>query len=245
MTLFPNHHPVVDGEQYELITNPGRELSSPCLFSEGQLWTCQETLVALLDGCGQLGSSDGSTKLHALGLDPGYTTLGKIMTLAHRLGMRWELFDPDHGILTAAGNGHLIVGTLDHDAVRLHYRRIGPHSITEMCAPTEVADKFGFGILSGDSALNIPDFKVGTIGDVLKSVQFLDPTGASVKPIMDVRNFFKWGVTFGFSDLVALICPSALLWGSHINRARMPSRYCAMNNWASRSDSGRPTLPTP
>ncbi len=43
----------------------------------------------------------------------------------------------------------------------------------------------------------------------------------------NVRAFFEWKVTLGFSDIIALICPSARLWGSPINRVRMPAEYCA------------------
>ncbi|KAI9883975.1 MAG: hypothetical protein M1823_004253 [Watsoniomyces obsoletus] len=200
------------------------------MFSAGRPCNCREQLTKLVR-FGQGGSPTLSTEVQAVRFNSGRTVLGLMLTLAHRLGMTWECFRPEEGMLGAVGNGHEMRGSFEDGIIRLHYRSIGRPSVTQMCTPSEVADKFGFGILSGDPALDIPDFHVGTIEDVTRSLRillrFLDPDGASIQHIMDIRNFFSWDVTFGFSDLIAIICPIARLAGSNINRIRMPARYCA------------------
>lgn len=210
-------------DDFEIIPEPS---ASSCLVSPGQKCRCADEFLKLLQSdsgiCSELRHT-GSEQPVSMWRD---FTLPEIAAYAHRLGMTWSCFSPKDRLMTAWGNGYFMTCQPGADGLYLHCTQIGLQSGTELCIPTKNADKLGFGILVGDPELGLPEFKVGTIEDVLKTMSLLDPAGLSTKKIMDIRNCLKWDVTLGFSDLIPLAVPILRRRGTSINRVRMPTRYC-------------------
>ena len=104
-----------------------------------------------------------------------FTTLGHIAVLVNRLGMSWETFRPEDGVIRAEGNGHVISSNLVRSVgIVLNYKNLGASSqepllpglenfsTQEMYIPLREADLMGFGILTGLDVLSVPAFKIGT-----------------------------------------------------------------------------------
>ena len=92
-------------------------------------------------------------------------TISEIAAIARRLGMTWKQFEPLHGDIRAEGNCHTVSSTIVRsmgtvlsmgfqDPLPKGYT---PDNINEFYVPTETADKVGFGIVTGDSQLDIPE----------------------------------------------------------------------------------------
>lgn len=168
------------------------------------------------------------------------TNISDIAILARRLGMVWKDFRPDDGILRAEGNGHMFTSTMARSiGIVLQYMQSGPRVISggdeknacemalrknSLYIPVGEADSMGFGILPGFRSLQIAEFRIGTIDDVLSTMDSLDQSGRSSNKIKDIRRISP-RVTFGFSDLIPLACPMIRLRGSSIIRLPIPSEY--------------------
>ena len=126
------------------------------------------------------------------------TTVSDIVRIARRLGMSWEVFDPEGGSLRAQGNGHGIFSLVPRSTcILLQYENpefgvmstekrisLGDRifSKSELYIPTGEADMMGFGILPGCNSLNILSFQLGTTDDIYATMDILDNSGkASAK----------------------------------------------------------------
>ena len=130
-------------------------------------------------------------------------SVSDIAIIARRLGMKWRQFDLVGSNLRAEGNGYIITSTLvrsvgivleitvDQDLpfkynssiltpsqtrYELDYE-INVFSLNELYIPSEIADKLAFGIVSGLPELDIPDYKLGTLEEIITLLQNeIDPT---------------------------------------------------------------------
>ncbi|KAI9882996.1 MAG: hypothetical protein M1823_005237 [Watsoniomyces obsoletus] len=94
----------------------------------------------------------------------------------------------------------------------------------ELHIPVREAHALGFGILLGYDLLDVPDFRIGSIEEVLASMDSLDASGGSSNTIQNVRGLSP-RVTFGFSDIIPLALPMLRLRGSGVIRIPIPSEY--------------------
>ncbi len=166
-----------------------------------------------------------------------------LAVLARRLGMIWTDFRPEDGVLRAEGNGHVLTSTVARSVgIVVQYLQSGPQlqsSLSpldekaavdpdavpeELYIPVRRADALGFGILLRSRQLDVPDFRIGTIEEVLASMDSLDPSGEASKTIQDVRGLSP-RVTFGFSDIIPMASPMMRLRGSGVIRLPIPSEY--------------------
>jgi len=175
------------------------------------------------------------------------TTVSDIAIIVRRLGMSWEVFNPEEGTMRAEGNGHGISSTFARSiGLILHYIRI-EGSVTyspkllfsfvrelskaELYIPTREADMMGFGILPGYDRLGIPSFKIGTSNEVFASMDILDSIRKASRKLRDIRNLLvgKWDAhcTYGFSDLISLAAPMIRRRHSTIIRVPTPAEYCS------------------
>lgn len=163
------------------------------------------------------------------------TNISDIARMARRLGMTWTDFRPEDGIMKAEGNGHVLNSTWVRSiGIILQYMWVGtPHmSITPSCyslqsniyIPTREADMLGFGILPGYKGLSLPTFKIGTIDEVLATMDKLDESHKASQKIKDVRGI-EHTCTFGFSDLIPLAAPMMRQRGSTIIALPIPTEY--------------------
>ena len=175
------------------------------------------------------------------------TTVSDIAVMARRLGMSWEVFRPEEGIMRAEGNGHGISSTLARSiGLILQYIRLGgcvnsspklffsdvrEVSKAEMYIPTREADMMGFGILPGYDRLKIPFFKVGTKNEVYATMDILDSTRTASRKLRDINHLLadKWDAhcMYGFSDIIALAAPMIRRRNSTIVRVPTPAEYCS------------------
>jgi hypothetical protein len=163
------------------------------------------------------------------------TALPTVAVLARRLGMIWSEFRPERGVLHAEGNRQMLTTRMTPStstSIVLRYsveRNDGVTAETctknEFYVPVSEADAMGFGILRGCRSLGMPDFCIGTIEEVLDTMDALDPSGRATKTLRDVRRL-EPNVTFGFSDLLPLAAPVMRLRGSTIIRLPIPTEYC-------------------
>ncbi|MCJ1469325.1 NuA4 histone H4 acetyltransferase complex and the SWR1 complex subunit [Pseudocyphellaria aurata] len=82
----------------------------------------------------------------------------------------------------------------------------------------------GFGILPGYKGLSVPNFKIGTIDNVLATMDKLDESHKASQKIKDVRGI-EHSCTFGFSDLIPLAAPMMRQRGSTIIALPIPTEY--------------------
>ena len=175
------------------------------------------------------------------------TTVSDIAIMVRRLGMSWEVFNPEEGTMRAEGNGHGISSTFVRSiGVILQYipiARIAPYSPkllssfvrelskSELYVPTREADMMGFGILPGYNRLGIPSFKIGTSNEVFATMDILDSTRKASGKLRDIRNLLvdKWDAhaTYGFSDIISFAAPMIRRRHSTIIRVPMPAEYCS------------------
>lgn len=167
------------------------------------------------------------------------TNISDVAVLARRLGMTWKDFRPDDGVLRAEGNGHMFTSTMARSiGIVLQYMRTGPRPAgqedekeswytvvpDELHVPVRDADAMGFGVLPGFELLDIPEYRIGTIDEVLATMDSFDNSGASSNKIKDIRRIVP-RVTFGFSDLIPLAAPMMRLRGSTVIRVPIPTEY--------------------
>ena len=164
------------------------------------------------------------------------TTVSDIATIARRLGMSWEVFDPEGGTMRAQGNGYGIFptsGWRNHLVLQYKPISVNDNSCTdlELYVPTREADMMGFGRLPGCHSLNIPTFKLGTADDVYTTMDLLDSTGKASSKLRDMNSLLvgKWDAhcMYGFSDIIALAAPMIRYRHSTIIRVPMPAEYCS------------------
>ncbi len=91
----------------------------------------------------------------------------------------------------------------------------------EFYVPVSKVDAMGFGILRGYRSLGMPDFCIGTIEEVLDTMDALDPSGRMTKTLRDVRRL-EPNVTLDISDLLPLAAPVMQLRGSTIIHLPIP-----------------------
>lgn len=173
------------------------------------------------------------------------TTVSDIATIARRLGMSWKTFRPEDGVMRAEGNGHVITSTLARSVdVVLHYQHVGGTTASssskyfnvklfteaEIFIPTREADMMAFGILPGYNGLNIPTLKMGTLSEVLATMDILDPTSKGSETLRNIGNLLagKWDAhyTRGFTDLISLAAPMLRRRKSPIIRLPTPMKHC-------------------
>ncbi|KAL9126688.1 MAG: hypothetical protein Q9217_004299 [Psora testacea] len=175
------------------------------------------------------------------------TTVSDIAIIVRRLGMSWEVFKPEEGLMRAEGNGHGIASTFARSiGLILQYVRVeggvtpSPKSFfsdvtrlpkAELYIPTREADMMGFGILPGYDRLKIPFFKVGTIDEVYATMDILDSTRKASRKLRDINRLLvgKWDAhcTYGFPDIIPLAAPMIRRRGSTIVRIPTPAEYCS------------------
>ncbi|KAL8827388.1 MAG: hypothetical protein Q9191_003213 [Dirinaria sp. TL-2023a] len=159
--------------------------------------------------------------------------ISDIAILARRLGMIWNQFDPSEGNMKAEGNGHMIsstivrsmgtvlqIGIKDPLRVSHEYKQ---EDINELYIPSNIADKMGFGILTGDSRLGLPDYKLGTEAEVLATLRnHVDVQAAdTVKSIVEANP----GWTPGISDIIGFASPMIRVNGSSFVRVPQPAGF--------------------
>ena len=173
------------------------------------------------------------------------TTISNIAIMARRLGMTWVEFRPEHGVMRGEGNGHIISSTLSRSfGIMLHYMHVqrsssksisSVHTVDQsskanMYVPRRSADMMGFGLLPRNAALNLPSFRVGTIDDILATLNILDSTRKASRKVTDMRNFLtgKWDAhgIYGFVDLIPLTSPMIRLKHCDIIRLPVPMEHC-------------------
>ena len=163
-------------------------------------------------------------------------TVSDIATIARRLGMPWEIFDPEGGTMRARGNGYGIFSRSGWpNRLVLQYQPISVNDSSftdlELYVPTREADMMGFGCLPGCHNLNIPIFKLGTADDVYTTMDMLDSTGKANSKLRDMNSLIveKWDAhcMYGFSDIIALAAPMIRYRLSTIIKVPMPAEYCS------------------
>ena len=174
-------------------------------------------------------------------------TVSDIAILARRLGMSWEVFNPEGGSMKAVGNGHGIFSVFTRPTgLQLQYNHledsatsteksassiIGRLSKAELYIPTREADMMGFGILPGCHSLNVPNLKVGTTAEVYATMDILDSTRKASTKLRGVNRLLvgKWDAhcMYGFSDIIALAAPMIRRRHSTVVRVPMPAEYCS------------------
>lgn len=132
-------------------------------------------------------------------------SVSDIAIIARRLGMNWRQFDLVDSNLRAEGNGFTITSTLvrsvgivleiivDQD---LPYKYncsndlLDVSVLNELYIPSEIADKLAFGIVSGLPGFGIPDYKLGTLQEIITLLQNeIDPTKVAAKTISEYAPF--------------------------------------------------------
>ncbi|KAI4262608.1 MAG: hypothetical protein L6R42_002212 [Xanthoria sp. 1 TBL-2021] len=158
------------------------------------------------------------------------TNLGELAAGVLRHGMTWTIFRPEEGVFLAEGNGHTLRLKLP-PSYTFEYT-LQPsieHAVSNsLYVKSPLVDKLFFGILPGDSQLQLPDYHMGTASDVYHTMYTLDPTGKATKKIRDNRHpSFAPKSLFGFSDIIPLA--GAMLRGydpqSTIARLPIPAEY--------------------
>ncbi|KAI9662958.1 MAG: hypothetical protein M1821_008005 [Bathelium mastoideum] len=90
------------------------------------------------------------------------TTVGDLVVMAHRLGMRWMDIRPSRGVMRADGNGHSL-SSIQVRGYGLVVQYSNDHSSEErdrwssLLIPTREADKLACGIIPGCKVLVVPD----------------------------------------------------------------------------------------
>lgn len=156
--------------------------------------------------------------------------ISDIAILARRLGMTWNQFDPLEGNMKAEGNGHTISSTMVRSmgtVIQIGIRDPLPASyeykledINELYIPSDIADSMGFGIVTGDRTLGLPNYKLGTEDEVLTTLRnHVDIQAAdTVKGIMGANP----GWTPAISDIIGFGAPMMRPHGSSIVRVPQP-----------------------
>ena len=220
-----------------------RDASSSSLFLEDlrDAEACYEEFGAY--------TSSRDTKFYGVAyeIDPQSRLQGPILNIAihdlgimvGRLGMKWTIFKPEEGIVSAAGKDRVLYSTFNPIiGTLLHYTTVGDAAEAEALPsrklelvkdviqiPTREAAKLGFGILPGCKELDLPDYNIGSIEDVYATLNKIDPTCKASQKVRDVRGIENTS-TFGFSDLIPMAAPMFRLRGSTIISVPIPTEDC-------------------
>lgn len=131
-------------------------------------------------------------------------SVSDIAIIARRLGMNWRQFDLVDSNLRAEGNGYTITSTLVRSVgivleitvdqnVPYKYNSSNDLDVSllnELYIPSETADKLAFGIVSGLPGFGIPDYKLGTLEEIVTLLQNeIDPTKVAAKTISKYAPF--------------------------------------------------------
>ncbi|KAL8766270.1 MAG: hypothetical protein Q9209_006902 [Squamulea sp. 1 TL-2023] len=154
--------------------------------------------------------------------------LGELAAEVLRHGMTWTIFRPEVGVFLAEGNGHTVRLKLPPTYTFEYIPQIEPEVSDSLYIDSPLVDKLFFGILPGDTQLNLPDYRIGTAADVYHTMYSLDPTGSATKKIRDNRHpSFAPKCLFGFSDIIPLA--GAMLrsydHASTVTRLPIPAEY--------------------
>lgn len=160
------------------------------------------------------------------------TTLPTLAILARRLGLIWQRFEPETGVLLAEGNNqHLTsIPTSSLGSLTVQYSisstpNFSPAENPHLIIPTPLATSFLFGTIPAFPQLALPAFSIGSISAVHATANMLDPSGGTSQKIKDVRAVIEPHCTLGFSDLIPLASPMLRAHGSPITRVPSPSQY--------------------
>lgn len=131
-------------------------------------------------------------------------SVSDIAIIARRLGMKWRQFDLVDSNLRAEGNGYTITSTLvrsvgivleitvDQD-LPFKYNSNNDLDVTllnELYIPSEIADKLTFGIVTGLRELDIPEYKLGTLEEIITLLQNeVDPTKVTASTVSEYAPF--------------------------------------------------------
>ena len=158
-------------------------------------------------------------------------TVSDIAILARRLGMVWKHIDPFEGNMRAEGNGHVISSTISRTIGTILQISISDPLLLqdlpggrkmskpdELYIPSEEADKMGFGIVSGERGLDIPDYKIGTeeeIYNMLSGQVGSREAAATVKRFVETilvnRQHNSWALTHEYTAFAVPILVGHLL----------------------------------
>ncbi len=160
-----------------------------------------------------------------------------IVSIVRRMGMRWTVFKPGEGVMSATGKNRVLYSTFEPSlGTVLHYATTGnatmysePLSaklcLADIFIPTSQAAMLAFGILPGCKDLNLPDYRISSTNDIYTTLNHLDPTCNASQKVRDVRGICP-DSAYGFSDLIPMAAPMLRLRGSTIIRIPIPTQYC-------------------
>ncbi|CAF9918783.1 MAG: hypothetical protein ALECFALPRED_000826 [Alectoria fallacina] len=160
-------------------------------------------------------------------------TVCDLAVMARRLGMMWKQFEPLDGNFRAEGNGHTItstavrsMGTVLQIGVKDFLPSTDPtEELNELYIPSEAADKMGFGIVSGEASLGVPDYKLGTEEEVLATLRnVVDPSREAAERVKGILGANP-GWTPGISDIIGFAAPMMRQSFSSIVRVPQPAGY--------------------
>ncbi|KAL8871057.1 MAG: hypothetical protein Q9174_003036 [Haloplaca sp. 1 TL-2023] len=164
------------------------------------------------------------------------TNIGDIAIIVQRLGMKWQTFKAEIGEMRAEGDGHIIYSTFVRSlGTILHYAHEPTRSFditTQSCEGLQRelemihakgADMMRFGLIPTHN-MKIEYMAVGTIQEVLATLDNLDPSGTASKKVRDNRQF-EPTATHGVSDLIPMVTPLLKLKGSTKIRLPVPMEH--------------------
>lgn len=173
------------------------------------------------------------------------SNVGDIITLAHRLGMRWHDIRPGDGIMRAEGNGQSITSTtvrgfgillqytFDLSIVRIQ-TGIGSGDTLNLTIPSRKADMLGFQILHTSKAYGGFEFVFGAPMDTSTITRAMSQLGLN-RDVQDmyVNYFRKSNRLYGFSDLIGMVASFLPLQGSSIVQvfSPYPDAHDSPTNW--------------
>ncbi|KAL8962019.1 MAG: hypothetical protein Q9183_005217, partial [Haloplaca sp. 2 TL-2023] len=163
------------------------------------------------------------------------TNIGDIAIIVQRLGMKWQTFKPEEGEMRAEGNGHVIYSTFVRSlGTILHYAHEPSKPLVFSSNPAEglqhelemiqgqEADAMRFGLVRACHTWS--HLRVGTIHEVLATLDDLDPSGTASKKVRDNRQF-ESTATYGVSDLIPIVMPLLSQKGSDQIRLPVPTEH--------------------
>ena len=152
-----------------------------------------------------------------------------IAVIARRLGMTWQLFNPEENIMRAEGGGHVLNSTYVRSVgVILRYSTLEQRSswdVNALYIPTRNADAMVFGVIYNNNyELDRYKMKIGTLEHILGILQEMDPSGKAAQKAKDTNKV--GGAPFGFSDIIPLVSPMMRWRGSSIIKLPVPADHC-------------------
>ena len=164
------------------------------------------------------------------------TNIGDIAIIVQRLGMKWQTFKPEVGEMRAEGDGHIIYSTFVRSlGTILHYAHEPTRSFvltTQGCEGlrrelemihAKEADMMRFGLIPTHNMKN-EYLPVGTIQELLATLDDLDASGTASKKVRDNRQF-EPTATYGVCDLIPMVMPLLSEKGSPKIRLPVPMEH--------------------